>query len=107
MPYRNRAERNRNVRGLLIDGGVAARHQLVAIVLECLTKIVELGPGLVTIGTTQVVLSGKSRNTKRRNRSTHNCQHITNQPRSTVVQKLICCSQMALVPKHTQQSRPV
>src|ERR1700693_1773710 len=107
IPCRHRAECNRKVRSLLIDGGVAAGHQLVAIILERLAKIVELGPSLVTIGTPQVVLSGESRDTERGCSRTQQCEPDYPSdpgPSSYATHALL---QMALLPNRKQQRRPV
>src|SRR6266446_8194903 len=61
MPLRCHAKGHRPIRRLLEDGSVAIIPHLVAVVLERLTKVVQLGPGFVTGRTRHAVLPCKSR----------------------------------------------
>src|SRR6266446_1175003 len=61
MPLRRHAKRHRPISRLLKDGSVAIIPHLVAVVLERLAKVVQLGPGFVTRRTWHAVLPRESR----------------------------------------------
>ena len=58
MPLRRYAKRNRPIRRVLVNGGVAIVHQLVAVVLEHLAKGAQPGPRVMAGRARHVILSG-------------------------------------------------
>src|ERR1700704_490723 len=57
MPVRSDTKGDWPVRRLLKNGSVAVVHHLVAVVLECLAKVIQFGPSLVTGRTGHTVLA--------------------------------------------------
>src|ERR1700680_2012327 len=61
VPVRNDAKGNWPIGRVLPDRSVPVVHQLVAVVFELLSKVVQHRQSLVAGGTSQAVLSGKGR----------------------------------------------
>src|ERR1700680_1725665 len=62
MPIRSNPERDREIRGMLIDRTVAIIPQLVSIVAEGLAKVIQFGPCGVTRRTRQTIFASKRGN---------------------------------------------
>ena len=61
VPLRNNAEGDRPVRRILPDRSIPIVHQLVAVVLKLLAKVVEHRPSFVAGGAAQAIFPGKGR----------------------------------------------
>ncbi len=59
VPDRRDAERDRPVPGVLPDRGIAVVHELVAVVFELLSKVVQHRPGLMAGRAAQSIFSGE------------------------------------------------
>ncbi len=77
VPDRRDTEDHRPISRVLPDRGVAIVHELVAVVFELLSKVVQHRPGLVASRAPQPILSGESREGLRGRTASehHGCQN--------------------------------
>src|SRR5713101_7475498 len=62
VPVGNDAKCSWPIRGVLPDWRIPVVHQLIAVVFELLSKVIQHGPSFMTGGTAQAVFPGKCRN---------------------------------------------
>src|ERR1700733_3591599 len=62
MPFRRNAKRDRPIRRMLVNGRVALVSQLIAVILECLSKRTEFWPRFVTRRAGHAVFPGERGN---------------------------------------------